>query len=704
MPHVLPINQHYNYFFQRICCHWIKNKILINSINSFMQTDLSQDQLNTLANLYHSGQMSKVVSSCKELLPKYKRSLVLYNILGSALQATGQFEEAIKSYKQAIQIYPDYVDAHYNLGNALKELGMLDEAVKSYNKTIQLKPDYADAYNNLGVALKDLKQLEKSIQSCVKAIQLNPNYAEAYNNLGVTLQELGRLDEAVKSYNKATQLKPDYAEAYSNFGATLQELGRLDEAVKRYNQAIQLDPNYAEAYSNLGTVQKELEMLDESVNSHNKAIQLKSDYAEAYNNLGVTQRELGLFNQANKNYNKAIQLKPDYADAYNNLGVVLKDLKQLEKSIQSCVKAIQLNPNYAEAYNNLGVTLQELGRLDEAVKSYNKAIKLKPDYIEPHWNLSLVLLSLGDYKNGWQKYEYGMLNKKEARRLTQAPYQEWDGESLEDKKILITAEQGVGDEVMFASCVPDVINQHPKQVIIECDSRLVPLFERSFTQAVVIERKDRSKIDWLNEAGEMDFMIAIGSLPKFFRQELGDFPSRQSFLIPNDMLRTKWKQRYNELGEGIKIGISWTGGAKGSTKKSAATTLKQWIPLFKSSAFFINLQYGEYSDDLRQLEESTGVHIYDWDDADPLTDLDNQAAQISELDLVISFSNSTIHIAGSVGTPTWVLLTFAPDFRWILNRKDSPWYSSVKSFRQQQYSDWENVFFQVENELDMLIQ
>ena len=635
-----------------------------------MQTDPSQDQLNMLANLYHSGQTSKVVSSCKELLPKYKRSLVLYNILGSALQALGRFEEAIKNYKQAIQIYPDYIDAHYNLGNTLKELGMLDEAVKSYNKAIQLKPDYAEAYNNLGITLKDLNQLENSIQSCVKAIQLNPNYAEAYNNLGVALQELGRLDEAAKSYNKAIQLKPDYAEAYSNFGTILQELGRLDEAVKRYNQAIQLDPNYAEAYSNLGVTQKELEMLEESVNSLNKAIQLKPDYAEAYNNLGVTQKELGLFEQANKNYNKAIQLKPDYAEAYYNIGVCLKDS----------------------------------GRPNEAADSYNKAIQLKPDYEEAHWNLSLVLLSLGDFKIGWQKYEYGKLKKKDGRRSTQAPYQEWDGETLKDKKILITAEQGVGDEVMFASCVPDIINQHPKQVIIECDSRLVLLFKRSFTQVVVIEKKKRRRTDWLNKVGEMDFKISIGSLPKFFRQELSDFPSRQLFLIPSNILRAKWKQRYNEIGEGIKIGISWTGGAKGSTKKSAATTLEQWIPLFKKNAFFINLQYGEYSDDLRQLEESTGIHIYDWDDADPLTDLDNQAAQIAELDLVISFSNSTIHIAGSVGTPTWVLLTFVPDFRWILNRKDSPWYSSVKSFRQQQYGDWENVFSQVENELDMLIQ
>ena len=253
-----------------------------------MQTDPPQDQLNALANLYHSGQMTQVVSSCKELLQTHKRSLILYNILGSALQAIGRFEEAVKSYNQAIQIYPDYVDAHYNLGNVLKELGLLDEAVKSYNKAIQLKPDYVDAHYNLSVALKDLKQLEKSIQSCVKAIQLKPDYAEAYNNLGATLQELGRLDEAVKSYNKAIQLKPDYAEAYNNLGVSLKTLGQLDEAVKSYNKAIQLKPDYAEAYSNLGNTLQDQGQLDNAIKNYNKAIELKPDYIDAHSNLLMT--------------------------------------------------------------------------------------------------------------------------------------------------------------------------------------------------------------------------------------------------------------------------------------------------------------------------------------------------------------------------------------------------------------------------------
>jgi ADP-heptose:LPS heptosyltransferase len=312
-------------------------------------------------------------------------------------------------------------------------------------------------------------------------------------------------------------------------------------------------------------------------------------------------------------------------------------------------------------------------------------------------------LSLGDFEQGWKKYEYGKFTTKKDRITAKTPYTPWNGESLNNKTILITAEQGVGDEIMFASCIPDVINQCPKQIIVECDSRLAPLFKRSFSQIITLERKERNKADWLKRIDKIDFHVSIGSLPKNFRQSISSFPSRRSFLTPDSMIRNKWKKRYNELGEGMKIGFSWTGGAKGSNKRIVATTLKQWMPLFRMNAYFINLQYGEHSEELQQLEESTGIHIYDWEDADPLTNLDNQAAQISELDLVISFPNTAVHLAGSVGTPTWVLLPFTPDFRWISNREDSPWYSKIRLFKQHQYGDWASVFSKVENELDVLI-
>jgi len=362
-------------------------------------------------------------------------------------------------------------------------------------------------------------------------------------------------------------------------------------------------------------------------------------------------------------------------------------------------RAIELKPDYAEAYSNRGVVFQNSGQLEEAMENYNQAIQIQPDYAKAHWNLSLVLLLLGDMRNGWLEYEYGKLIKKSRRRVSPAPYQLWDGEPLGDKVILVTAEQGVGDEIMFASCIPDLIDKNPKQIILECDLRLAPLLVRSFPQIDVLDRKDRERIDWLNELGDIDFQIAIGSLPGVFRQDLCHFPSRRSFLISNAKLRDKWKRRYDDLGPGMKIGISWTGGAKDSRKRAKAPTLEQWLPLLRLEAYFINLQYGDHRQELKQLKESSGVHIHDWADADPLIDLDNQAAQIAELDLVISFDNVTVQIAGAIGKKTWVLVSTPPFWMYMLDRSDSPWYPAAKLFRQTEAEGWAGIIEDIRNNL-----
>ena len=434
------------------------------------------------------------------------------------------------------------------------------------------------------------------------------------------------------------------------------------------------------------------------MDSYNQAIELQPDYAEAYINRGNALRDLGQLEAAVESYDKAIQLRSDYVETYSNRGVALAELGQLEAAVDSYNQAIELQPDYAEAYYNRGNTLRDLGQLAKAVESYNRAIEFQPDFAEAHWNLSLALLLLGDLRNGWQEYEYRKLVKKGKRRVVLAPYPLWEGEPLVDKVILVTAEQGVGDEVMFASCIPDLINLHPKQIILECDLRLAPLFARSFQQ-VDVQGKDRKNVDWLKELGDIDFQIAIGSLPVFFRQQLSDFPASRSFLVSNTVLRDKWRRRYDDLGPRMKIGISWTGGVKDSRKRAKAPTLEQWLPLLRMDACFINLQYGDHRQELEQLKESSGVHIHHWADADPLTDLDNQAAQIAELDLVISFNNATVQIAGAIGKKTWVLVSIPPRWMYMLDRSNSPWYPATKLFRQTESGGWVGVIEDVRDNL-----
>ncbi len=245
----------------------------------------SQYQIDTLVNLYRTGQLAKTEQACRELLQAYPQAFFIINVLGVALQEQGKFQEAVQAFNKAIGLKPDYAEAYSNRGNALSDLGQLKEAVESYEKAIQLRPDYADAHSNRGNALHKLGRLEDAVESCEKAIQFRPDYANAYNNRGNALRDLGRLQEAVESYEKAIGLKPDYAEAYSNRGNALKDLGQLQEAVESYEKAIALKPDYAEAYSNRGNALSDLGLLQEAVESHEKAIALKPDLGIAHSNL-----------------------------------------------------------------------------------------------------------------------------------------------------------------------------------------------------------------------------------------------------------------------------------------------------------------------------------------------------------------------------------------------------------------------------------
>ena len=338
----------------------------------------SQDQISTVANLYHSSQMIKTEQACRELLKTSPHSLDVINLLGAALQRQGRLQEAMNSYNKAIQLKPDFAEAYNNRGQVLKELGELDEAVKNYEKALKINPNFAEAHNNVGNTLKELGQLSAVVTSYERALAINPDLAQAHSDLGSTFHVLGQLDAAVKCYDKALKINPKHAPTHSNKGVALKQLGQFDEALQSYDKAIQFDPDYAEPHNNKGLVLKQLDQLDEALQSYDKAIQLKPAYAEAHNNLGNLQYKLGLFDEAAMSYSKAIQLKPDYADAYVNQGTALRQLGQLDEAIVSLDKAIQLKPVSAEAYHNRGKALQDLGLFVAAMASHQKAVSINP--------------------------------------------------------------------------------------------------------------------------------------------------------------------------------------------------------------------------------------------------------------------------------------------------------------------------------------
>ncbi len=362
----------------------------------------------------------------------------------------------------------------------------------------------------------------------------------------------------------------------------------------------------------------------------------------------------------------------------------------IDEAIARYQKALQLNPGLADAYNNLGVSLMEKGQVIEAMACYRKALKVDAHFANAHFNLSLALLLEGRFKEGWDEYEWRWLTEEYVKQKKELPLPMWDGSPLHDKSILVFAEQGVGDEIMFASCLPEIVAE-AKQCIVETDKRLIPLFMRSFPGAKFLERSQT--IGYSPEVSSTDLKIAMGSLPKFLRPTLASFPKRKAFLIPDVSLVVVWRDRYKKLGDGLKLGISWRGGSTRATRRTRSTILKQWAGLFSlQQVHFINLQYGECKDELKEAKESLGVIIHDWDDVDPLKNLDFFAAQIAALDLIISVDNATVHMAGALGIPVWTLLPFTCDWRWMQDFAGTPWYPTMRLFRQDTYGEWDGVF------------
>jgi len=483
------------------------------------------------------------------------------------------------------------------------------------------------------------------------------------------------------------------ANAYFMLGSGLQEKGFFEEAIQHYLDAIESNPDFMDAYFRLGVLYQIVGRYDEAMSSYQKVLQLKAGHMEAMINLGNILRIKGEFDDAIAYFHQALAIKPDYASTYNNLGAVFMDKGDLENAIMHYKKALELEDTFAEAYNNLGMALQDNAQIQEAEESFRKSIQLIGNIPQAHLNLSSVLILSGKLGEGWEEYEWHL--KSAGSRYHQYQYPVWDGSPLEGKSLLLVSEESVDDEIMFASCLPDVIAK-ATLCMVECDPRLIPLFSRSFPRAICFERGSQYPPD----LSSVQLKAAIGNLPKYFRPDLNSFPDRKDYLVPDRDRVHFWREHFQQLGEGLKIGISWIGDQHHNVNLPRSIPLEQWGQLFSLPGFsFINLQFGDVGAETNAIRDNLGMTIHDCKDADPPENLDDCAAQIAALDLVISVDNATVHLAGALGKHVWTLLPYVPDWRWMLNREDSPWYPTMRLFRQSSPGDWDSVIKRIVGEL-----
>ena len=610
------------------------------------------------------------------------------------LHQAGSLAEAESLYLRILEADPEYADALHLLGLIAYQRGDNMQAVEYMEKAVTINSSASIYHNNLGSVFMNLKETEMAVRCFRKAILLNPDYVEAYNNMGNALQRQGENKNAAEHYMKAVELKPDYVIAINNLANLLKEEGRLNEAIMHYRRAVKLQPDLADTHFNLGNALKEMCNLREADEHYRKAISINPDFAEAYNNLGNILRKRKRYDEAAACYRKAISINPDFAEAYANLGDTYREQGVFEEAVRQCSRAIDLNPDFEQAYINLGNTFLDKGDLRKAEEQYNKAVALKPDSADAHYNRGLVLLMRGEFEEGWKEYGWRFKSAEIygdiGCRNTDIP--QWDGSPLDGRTVLVMSEQGVGDHIQFVRYIP-LIKASGGRVIYECSRSLIRLFE-NFKGIDVL-----SESPYDPPGGERpDVCISLLSLPAVFGTTIDTIPADIPYLSVDQYAAGQWKHRIKS--DAFKVGLVWAGNPAHRNDRNRSCRLRDFEPLLGIRGIeFFSLQKGVTCMD-EDKASTASLHLADT--AEYLGDFYDTAAVIENLDLVISVDTAVAHLAGALGKPVWTLLPFVPDWRWMLRREDTPWYPTMRLFRQERHGDWGSVMKKIVSELTLM--
>lgn len=493
--------------------------------------------------------------------------------------------------------------------------------------------------------------------------------------------QAGRFAEAEAICHQILAESPDHADALNLLGMLNGQTGRMEAAADLISRAIAANPEAPHYHSNLAIALRELGKLDEAIASLKRAIELNPGFAPAHNNLGITLRDQGRLDDAVAEYQFAIRLDPRYADACNNLGVALNELGRLDEAMEYYRLAIQLRPDFAAAHNNFGTALKVVGHIGDAIDAFSRAIQLNPRYSEARWNRALALLLAGDFRNGWLEHESRLQTPTAfttPRRKFSQP--QWDGQELKNRTILLHPEQGLGDTLQFARYAP-LVAQRGGRVILGCAPELARLFT-GFPGVVQIAPMDQP-------LPPFDVQCSLMSLPLVFATDLASIPTVTPYLFPDPTLAADWKRKIAAKEDEFKIGLAWAGNPKNPRDRSRSIRLDQLSPLAEISQSagvqFYSLQKGQAAGQF----PPPGMNLIDW--TRDLHDFADTAALIDNLDLVIAVDTAVVHLAAAMGKPVWVLLEFVPDWRWLMNREDSPWYPTIRLFRQKSRGDWQSA-------------
>jgi tetratricopeptide (TPR) repeat protein len=598
----------------------------------------------------------------------------------------GELSAAKQLYLEILSIDVKHAKSLYGLGLIAHQAGNLDVAAKMIERAISVDPGEHAYLRGLGAVLKEQQKLDEALALYRAVLRLAPADEQAHFNSAEILREQGKLADAEVSYRCALKVNPDSSATYQNLGIVLRRQNRLEEAARCFARALELDPRNAGALHNAGNVLLDGGHAAGAKAAFTGAVELAPELAEAHNGLGAALQELGELEAAEAAYREAIRLNPGYAEAHCNLGNLGRRRGELEKATEHYERALALKPNLAEAHSNLGLIMQNRGKLGEARLRFDRAIALDPGSADSRWNLCLLDLLEGNLEAGWKAYEIRYARRQSAPRAVPGPL--WRGEPLEGKHIFLHSEQGLGDTLQFLRYVPRV-TAAGGTVILDVQAPVRPLAAE--IPGIVLRAGDEEELP------PFEWQCPLMGLPHAFRTTLATIPCDAPYLaVPQAAMDAAG--RLDWPAGGLRVGLVWSGNPEHREDRYRSIALAELEPLLNlEGVHFFSLQLGA-----RALKHSGGgLMIRDLEGA--IKDLADTAALMMHLDLVITVDTAVAHLAGALARPVWMLLPFAPDWRWLTEREDSPWYPTMRLFRAGETLRWEPVVEGLRKELDMLV-
>jgi tetratricopeptide (TPR) repeat protein len=598
---------------------------------------------------------------------------------GVRLHVAGQLEQARKIYEQVLDHNPNDPNALNVLGLLGWQTGQFDEAVEHLRRAIEIDNSQAAYFANLGEALRGLGQFDEAIRNYERAIRLQPSAAVAHSQLASLHEQAGSPDKAMVGYERALRIETNHPESLTRLARLHKQRGNLPAAEDLYRRAVQANPGVAPLHFDLANVLQMQGRLGDAIDSYRKAIEMRPEYPEAYCNLGNALREQGRFTDALEPLRRAVELGPNMAAPRSNLGAVLQDLGRLDEARQCFERALELDPGRPEIVLNMGIVSKDQGRVDEALAWFERALEAQPDYAQAVCSRGAARLSLGHFAPGWVDYE----RRIECPQYNTLRFSQplWDGSPLGDRRLLVHAEQGLGDMLQFVRYLP-LVRQRGEHVTLAVEAPLVPLFEHSGYAPLVTREPPFPAFD---------VHAPLMSLPRIFSTTLDSVPADVPYLSAEPARVERWRGELEKY-PGLRVGIAWQGRPTFRGDPLRSIPLAQFEPLARVEGVrLISLQKVFGTEQLAEVAPRFEVV-----NLGPRLDADgaflDTAAVMQSLDLVICSDTAAAHLAGALGVRVWVALNRAPDWRWMLDREDSPWYPTMRLFRQTELGRWSDVF------------